>query len=142
MELKDGLVEIQLLPDIAPNHVKRIKELVIENFYDGLTFHRVIPGYMAQTGDPQGNGTGGSGQNINDEFSDYIYKRGTVGMARAMKNSGDSQFFICYDGCDHLTGQYTVFGQVISGMDYVDKITVGEPPINPDVIISLNFKAK
>ena len=106
-------MEIRLLPDLAPNHVARITELANSGFYDGIIFHRVIPGFMAQTGDPQGTGMGGSGQKLDAEFTDYEYRVGTVGMARSMNpNSGDSQFFICFDGCGHLTGQYTVWGQV------------------------------
>lgn len=105
-------------------------------FYDGIIFHRVIEGFMAQTGDPLGNGTGGSGKNLKAEFSDYKYKYGTVGMARSSNpDSGDSQFFICFDGCDHLTGQYTVWGQVETGMKVVEKIEIGEPPSKPDQII-------
>ena len=121
-----GKVEIQLLPDRAPGHVKRIKQLVGEQFYDGIKFHRVIPGFMAQTGDPKGNGTGGSNYpDLNAEFTDYVYRRGTVGAARtANPNSANSQFFICFNdsGCKHLTKKYTVWGQVISGMDHVDNI--------------------
>ena len=135
-----GEIVIKFLPDIAPVHVARIIELVKTGFYDGIIFHRVIPGFMAQTGDPQGNGTGGSGQKLNAEFSDYEYTYGTVGMARAMDpNSGDSQFFICFDGCDHLTGQYTVWGQVETGMDVLEKINAGEPPSNPDKIINASI---
>ena len=136
LKLKDGEVKIELFEDVAPNHVKRIKELVQTGFYDGIIFHRVIPGFMAQTGDPQGNGTGGSGKNLKAEFSPYKYKYGTVGMARSSNpDSGDSQFFICFNGCSHLTGQYTVWGQVEKGMDIVEEIEVGEPPSNPDKII-------
>ena len=106
IETSKGKVVIETLPKIAPNHVKRIKQLVKSEFYDGLVFHRVIEGFMAQTGDPDGNGTGGSGKNLKAEFSDYEYKYGTVGMARSMSpDSGDSQFFICFNGCSHLTGQ-------------------------------------
>lgn len=131
-----GEVIINLMPEIAPVHVARIVELVKSGFYDGIIFHRIIPGFMAQTGDPKGNGTGGSGTNLKAEFSDYKYKYGTVGMARSMNpDSGDSQFFICFDGCGHLTGQYTVWGQVETGMEVVEKIEIGEPPSNPDQII-------
>ena len=113
LDTTKGQVEIRMLPDLAPNHVARITELATSGFYDGVIFHRVIPGFMAQTGDPDGTGMGGSGQKLDAEFSDYEYKLGTVGMARAMNpNSGDSQFFICFDGCGHLTGQYTVWGPV------------------------------
>jgi peptidylprolyl isomerase len=124
---KSAVVEIELLPKLAPGHVERIKKLARAKFYDGIVFHRVIPGFMAQTGDPDGNGTGGSDMpDLKAEFSGYTYKRGTVGAARtANPDSANSQFFICFDdsGCAHLTGQYTVWGQVISGMEHVDKIT-------------------
>ena len=137
LETSQGQVEIKLLPDLAPNHVARITELVESGFYDGIVFHRVIPGFMAQTGDPTGTGMGGSGKNLDAEFSDYEYREGTVGMARAMSpNSADSQFFICFEGCGHLTGQYTVWGQVESGMKVVEKLAIGEPPSDPDQIIS------
>jgi peptidylprolyl isomerase len=143
IETSQGNVIIETLPKIAPNHVKRIKELVKKGFYDGIIFHRVISGFMAQTGDPDGNGTGGSGKNLKAEFSDYEYKYGTVGMARSMNpDSGDSQFFICFDGCSHLTGQYTVWGQVVSGMESVEKLAVGEPPRNPDKMISVRLGKK
>jgi len=143
IETSQGNVVIETLPKIAPNHVKRIKELVKTGFYDGIIFHRVIEGFMAQTGDPDGNGTGGSGQNLKAEFSDYEYKYGTVGMARSMNpDSGDSQFFICFDGCSHLTGQYTAWGQVTSGMEAVEKLAVGEPPRNPDKMISVRLGKK
>lgn len=132
-----GEVRIALLETLAPKHVARISQLAKEGFYDGIIFHRVIPGFMAQTGDPTGTGTGGSGQNLKAEFTSYAYKRGTVGMARAASpDSGDSQFFICYDGCGHLTGQYTAWGQVESGMEVVDAIAPGQPPAQPDKIIS------
>ena len=143
IETSQGNVVIETLPKVAPNHVKRIKELVKTGFYDGIIFHRVIEGFMAQTGDPDGNGTGGSGQNLKAEFSDYEYKYGTVGMARSMNpDSGDSQFFICFDGCSHLTGQYTVWGQVTSGMEAVEKLAIGEPPRNPDKMISVRLGKK
>jgi peptidylprolyl isomerase len=136
-ETSQGQVEVKLLPDIAPNHVARISQLVSEGFYDGIVFHRVIPGFMAQSGDPTGTGMGGSGVKLDAEFSDYEYRYGTVGMARSMSpNSADSQFFICFDGCTHLTGQYTVWGQVENGMDAVEKLAAGEPPATPDQIIS------
>ncbi len=132
-----GEVIINLMPEIAPVHVARIVELVKSGFYDGVIFHRIIPGFMAQTGDPKGNGTGGSGTNLKAEFSDYKYINGTVGMARTMDpNSADSQFFICFDGCGHLTGQYTVWGQVETGMEVVEALNVGEPPADPDKILS------
>ena len=143
IETSQGNVIIEMLPKIAPNHVKRIRELVKKDFYDGIIFHRVIAGFMAQTGDPDGNGTGGSGKNLKAEFSDYEYKYGTVGMARSMNpDSGDSQFFICFDGCSHLTGQYTVWGQVVSGMEAVEKLAVGEPPRSPDKMISVRLGKK
>lgn len=136
-----GEIIIQLLPDIAPSHVERISELVKTRFYSDINFHRVIKGFMAQTGDPLGNGTGGSGKTIKAEFSDYKFKYGTVGMARTMDpNSADSQFFICFNGCSHLTGQYTVWGQVISGMEVVENINIGEPPNTPDKIISATLE--
>ena len=132
-----GEVIINLMPEIAPVHVARIVELVKSGFYDGVIFHRIIPGFMAQTGDPKGNGTGGSGTKLKAEFSDYKYINGTVGMARTMDpNSADSQFFICFDGCGHLTGQYTVWGQVETGMEVVEALNVGEPPADPDKILS------
>ena len=137
LETSKGEVRIALLETLAPNHVARITELASSGFYDGIIFHRVIPGFMAQTGDPTGTGMGGSGQNLKAEFTDYQYQYGTVGMARAMSpDSGDSQFFICFDGCTHLTGQYTAWGQVESGMDVVEAINVGEPPAEPDQIVS------
>ena len=137
LDTTQGQVEIKLLADLAPNHVARITELANSGFYDGVIFHRVIPGFMAQTGDPDGTGMGGSGQKIDAEFTDYQYRVGTVGMARSMNpNSGDSQFFICFDGCGHLTGQYTVWGQVERGMDNVYNIAAGEPPASPDQIVS------
>ena len=136
LETSKGEVRIALLETLAPNHVARIKELAKSGFYDGIIFHRVIPGFMAQTGDPTGTGMSGSGQNLKAEFNDYQYQYGTVGMARAMSpDSADSQFFICFDGCTHLTGQYTAWGQVESGMDVVEAINVGEPPAEPDQII-------
>ena len=137
LETSQGQVEIAFLPELAPNHVNRIAELASSGFYDGIIFHRVIPGFMAQTGDPTGTGTGGSGTNLDAEFTDYEYRVGTVGMARSSSpNSGDSQFFICFDGCGHLTGQYTVWGQVESGMEAVEKLAAGQPPAEPDQIIS------
>ena len=141
LETSKGQVEIEMKPELAPNHVARITELVTQGFYDGITFHRVIPGFMAQTGDPTGTGMGGSGENLNAEFTDYEYVEGTVGMARAMNpNSADSQFFICFEGCGHLTGQYTVWGQVTDGMDVVRKINEGQPPVEPDQIVSARIK--
>lgn len=139
LQLKSGTVVIELLPDVAPGHVERIKTLVKDGFYDGIVFHRVIDGFMAQTGDPTGTGRGGSSYpDLKAEFSNTPYKRGTLGMARTMNpDSANSQFFICFsdDGCSFLTGQYTVFGQVVSGMEFVDGIAKGEPPANPDKIV-------
>lgn len=148
MKLKSGNVVIKLRPDIAPKHVKRISALVKEGFYDGLTFHRVIPGFMAQGGDPLGNGTGGSGQNIEAEFSQEKHIRGTVSMARSQDpNSGDSQFFICFDEASWLDGQYTIWGQVVKGMEFVDKIKKGEGQNGeiigtPDKIITMKLSKK
>lgn len=142
MDLKDGRVVIQLRPDLAPKHAARIKELVRKGFYDGTVFHRVIEGFMAQGGDPTGTGTGGSGQNIPAEFSAENFSRGTVGMARAADpNSADSQFFINFVDTPHLNNQYTVVGKVVSGMEFVDKITRGEPPANPDKLIKMQVAA-
>ena len=138
IELKSGVVQIALRPDLAPKHVARVKELAKKGFYDNIKFHRVIPGFMAQTGDPTGTGGGGSGLgNLPAEFTNTPYVRGTIGAARTQNpNSADSQFFICFDdrGCAPLRNQYTVWGQVISGMEHVDRITPGEPPANPDVM--------
>jgi len=126
LDLPSGRVIIQMLPNIAPRHVARIKELTRKGFYDGLTFHRVIPGFMAQTGDPQGDGSGGSGQQLKAEFSREQHIRGTLSMARASDpNSADSQFFICFAPAPFLDGQYTVWGQVVSGMEFVDKVKAG-----------------
>jgi peptidylprolyl isomerase len=142
LDLKDGRVTIKLRPDLAPGHVARIKELAREGFYDGLLFHRVIDGFMAQTGDPQGVGTGGSGRKLKAEFSREPFKRGTVGMARAQSpDSGDSQFFIMFDDGAFLTGKYTVWGQVTAGMEFVDNIKRGEPPSNPDKIVKMQVAA-
>ena len=147
LELKSGTVTIEMKPEVAPMHVARITELVREGFYDGLTFHRVIAGFMAQTGDPLGNGTGGSGQNIDAEFNNERHLRGTLSMARASDpNSADSQFFICFEDAPHLNGQYTVWGQVVDGMEYVDTIKKGEGANGsilgePDKIISIKIKA-
>jgi peptidylprolyl isomerase len=138
IELKTGKVLIQLRPDLAPKHVERIKMLAKEKFYDNVKWHRVINGFMAQTGDPKGVGVGGSKYpDVPAEFTPEPYKRGTVGAARTQNpNSANSQFFICFNdmGCRSLTGQYTVWGQVISGMEHVDQITRGEPPATPDVM--------
>jgi peptidylprolyl isomerase len=143
LDLKDGRVVIKLMPDIAPNHVARIKELVKEGFYDGLTFHRVIDGFMAQTGDPTGTGSGGSDKaDLKAEFNDYNFGRGAIGAARTNDpDSANSQWFICFDDCSFLNKQYTVWGQVTSGMEFVDKIKRGEPPSDPDKIIKLQLAA-
>jgi peptidylprolyl isomerase len=145
LTLEGGKVEIKLFPDVAPNHVKRIKQLVRGGFYDGVVFHRVIAGFMAQTGDPTGTGMGGSGKKIDAEFSDISHKRGIVSMARtADPNSADSQFFICLADSVFLDGKYTVFGKVTKGMDLVDKIKKGDKEsgkvLTPSKIISLKIK--
>ncbi|MCE9508453.1 MAG: peptidylprolyl isomerase [Alphaproteobacteria bacterium] len=142
LDLKDGRVVIEMRPDLAPKHVARIKELVRKGFYDGQIFHRVIAGFMAQTGDPTGTGTGGSGQNIPAEFSAEPFVRGTVGAARAQDiNSADSQFFIMFDDGSFLNNNYTVWGKVTSGMEFVDNIRKGEPPVNPDKIVKMQVAA-
>ncbi len=138
MEMTHGRVVIEMLPEVAPGHVARIKELAREGFYDGVVFHRVIDGFMAQTGDPTGTGMGGSGKKLKAEFNKVPHDRGTVSMARAQDpNSGDSQFFICFDEAPFLNRQYTVWGRVIEGMDNVDKIKRGEPVTNPDKIVTM-----
>ena len=141
LELKTGTVKIKLREDLAPNHVERFKTLIGENFYDGIIFHRVIDGFMAQTGDPTGTGMGGSDYpDLRAEFSNEPFVRGTLGMARSQHpDSANSQFFICFDDARFLDGQYTVFGQVIEGMEHVDAIAKGEPPAEPDSIISLKL---
>src|SRR5271167_3242205 len=142
LETSKGPVTIQMRPDLAPQHVARIKELVREGFYDGIVFHRVIDGFMAQTGCPHGTGTGGSGKKLKAEFSKAKHVRGTVSMARAQNpDSGDSQFFICFADAPFLNGQYTVWGAVVEGMDNVDEIKRGEPVVNPDRIVSARIKA-
>ena len=146
LKLKDGDVVIEMLPEAAPNHVARIKELVRAGFYNGLKFHRVIDGFMAQTGCPYGTGTGGSGKKLKAEFNQVPHKRGTVSMARSMlPDSADSQFFICFGDCDWLNGQYTVWGEVTSGMEYVDMIKKGSGAngsvLDPDEIISMEVIA-
>jgi peptidylprolyl isomerase len=138
LETSKGPVVIALRPDLAPKHVARIKELAGQGFYNGLKFHRVIDGFMAQTGCPQGTGTGGSGKKLVAEFSNEKHVRGTVSMARAQNpDSGDSQFFICFAESPWLNRQYTVWGQVVEGMDNIDKIAKGEPPREPDQIVSM-----
>jgi cyclophilin family peptidyl-prolyl cis-trans isomerase len=142
METTKGPVTIALRPDLAPQHVARIKELARKGFYDGIVFHRVIDGFMAQTGDPTGTGMGGSGKKLKAEFTKEPHKRGTVSMARASDpNSGDSQFFICFADARFLDGQYTVWGEVTAGMDNVDKIKRGEPVKDPDKIVSMKVAA-
>ena len=137
-----GQVIIRMTPDIAPNHIIRIKELVRQKFYDGIVFHRVVEGFMAQTGDPKGDGTGGSGQNIEAEFNRMPHVRGTLSMARANEeNSADSQFFICFDRAPDLDEKYTVWGRVVRGMDHVDMIPLGVPAENPGKIIKLRVAA-
>ena len=145
MDLKDGRVVIELRPDLAPKHVQRIKKLVKEGFYDGLTFHRVITGFMAQTGDPKGDGTGGSKYpDLPAEFTPTPFKRGAVGAARSGNpNSANSQFFICLEDASHLNGNYTVWGQVTEGMQLVDHIKKGAGAngqvFNPDKIIKMQL---
>ena len=145
LDLEYGRVVIEMKPEMAPKHVARIKELVREGFYDGFVFHRVIDGFMAQTGDPKGDGTGGTGQNIPAEFNDGVHVRGAVSMARASNiNSADSQWFIVLDQSDFLNGQYTYWGQVLSGMEFVDQIRKGDPNNNgsvpyPDRIVQLRL---
>jgi peptidylprolyl isomerase len=142
LETTQGKVAIETRPDLAPNHVARIKQLVREGFYDGIVFHRVIEGFMAQTGCPHGTGTGGSGQKLKAEFNREPHVRGTVSMARAQDpNSGDSQFFICFGDARFLDNQYTVWGKVVEGMENVDKIKRGEPVQNPDKIIKATIAA-
>jgi peptidylprolyl isomerase len=144
IELKTGRVLIRLRPDLAPRHVERAKALARQGFYNGLKFHRVIDGFMAQTGDPKGDGTGGSSlPDLPAEFKASVpFKRGSVGAARSNNpNSANSQFFICYDGCGHLTGQYTLWGEVIEGMEHVDKVARGSPPRNPHVMLKVYLLA-
>src|SRR5215468_1961136 len=143
IETTKGPVTVELRPDLAPNHVARIKELAREGFYDGVVFHRVIDGFMAQTGDPTGTGTGGSGQKLKAEFSREPHTRGTVSMARSQSpDSGDSQFFICFADSPWLNGQYTVWGKVVEGMENIDKIKRGEPVADPDRIVSARMAAQ
>jgi len=142
LETTQGKVVIATRPDLAPGHVARIKELVRDGFYDGIVFHRVIEGFMAQTGCPKGTGTGGSGKKLAAEFNREPHVRGTVSMARAQDpNSGDSQFFICFDDAPFLNNQYTVWGKVTEGMENVDKIKRGEPVANPDKIVKATIAA-
>jgi len=143
MDMTHGRVVIELRPDLAPKHVERIKKLVRENFYDGIVFHRVIDGFMAQTGCPRGTGTGGSSYpDLPAEFNAEPHVRGICSMARAQSpNSANSQFFICFDDATFLDKKYTVWGRVIEGMDNVDKIKRGEPVRNPDRINTLRVAA-
>jgi peptidylprolyl isomerase len=143
IETSKGPVVIQLRPDLAPRHVERIKTLARDGFYDGIVFHRVIDGFMAQTGCPQGRGTGSSDlPNLPAEFNAEPHVRGVCSMARSSNpNSANSQFFICFDDASFLDKQYTVWGKVIEGMDNVDKIAKGEPPQNPDKMIKVRVAA-
>ncbi len=141
LDLEWGRVTIELRPDLAPGHCARIRELAGEGFYDGIVFHRVIDGFMAQTGDPTGTGMGGSDKgNLRAEFSKAPFDRGVVGAARSQNpNSADSQFFIMLDEGHFLNGQYTVWGKVVDGMDHVDRIAKGEPPKKPDKIVKMSL---
>ena len=143
IETTKGKIVIALRPDLAPLHVARVKELAAKGFYDGVIFHRVIPGFMAQTGDPTGTGTGGSDlPDLKAEFTDTPYVRGTIGAARTGNpNSANSQFFITFGDASFLNGQYTVWGQVVEGMDVVDKINAGEPPANPDKMTKVTVES-
>jgi peptidylprolyl isomerase len=146
LDAPQGRVTIELRPDLAPNHVARIKELARSGFYDGLKFHRVIEGFMAQTGDPRGDGTGGSGKNLKAEFNAANFLRGTCGMARANDpDSGDSQFFICFEPAPFLDGKYTIWGQVTAGMEAIDAIKRGQGQsgavTNPDQIVRMQVAA-
>jgi len=147
LDVPAGRVVIETRPDLAPNTVARIKELVRRGFYDGIAFHRVISGFMAQTGDPRGDGTGGSGQKLKAEFSQAHHVRGTVSMARAQDpDSADSQFFICFAPAPFLDGKYTIWGQVTSGMEFVDAIKKGDADrngtvANPDRIVKMQVAA-
>ena len=148
LDLKDGRVVIELYPEIAPGHVERIKTLARKGFYNGVVFHRVIEGFMAQTGDPTGTGMGGSDlPDLKAEFNDTKHMRGTLSMARSSSpNSANSQFFICFDDAEFLNGQYSVWGQVVEGMEFVDMIKMGNKLDNgsvkdPDKIISMRIAA-
>ncbi len=143
LETSKGMVTIALRPDLAPGHVARIKELAREGFYDGIVFHRVIAGFMAQTGCPKGTGTGNSKKpDLKAEFNAEPHVRGTCSMARtSAPNSANSQFFICFGDASFLNRQYTVWGQVTEGMDAIDALAKGEPPKNPDRIISMRVAA-
>ena len=147
LDVPAGRVVIELRPDLAPQTVAHIKELTKKGFYDGLKFHRVIPGFMAQTGDPQGNGAGGSGQTVKAEFTSTHFLRGSLGLARTDDpDSGDSQFFICFQPAAFLDGKYTLFGQVTKGMEFVDAIKKGDAQrngtvSNPDRIVKMQIAA-
>ena len=147
LDVPAGRVVIELRPDLAPGHVARIKELARRGFYDGIAFHRVIPGFMAQTGDPRGDGTGGSGKKLKAEFNSAKHVRGTASMARAQSpDSADSQFFICFKPAAFLDGKYTVWGQVVSGMEHIDAIKKGDEADNgavdePDRIVRMQVAA-
>jgi peptidylprolyl isomerase len=147
LDLPAGRVVVELRPDLAPVTVARIKELARAHFYDGLKFHRVIDGFMAQTGDPRGDGSGGSGKNLKAEFNSARFVRGSLGMARTNDpNSADSQFFICFAPAPFLNGQYTLFGQVTAGMEYIDALKKGEKSqnglvANPDKIVRMQVAA-
>ena len=139
LTLETGDVTIRLRPDLAPNHVARLVELADSGFYDGILFHRVIPGFMAQAGCPHGRGTGGSKlPDLKQEFSAEPHVRGTCSMARTSNpDSANSQFFICFDDATFLDRQYTVWGEVIEGMDLIDALPKGEPPRSPDKIVQM-----
>jgi peptidylprolyl isomerase len=143
VETTKGAFVIRLRPDLAPNHVARAKELARESFYDGTPFHRVIDGFMAQGGDPTGTGRGGSSKpDLAAEFTNTNYGRGTIGAARTDDpNSANSQFFICFQDCSFLNGDYTVWGEVVDGMNVVDALAKGEPPANPDTIVTVRVAA-
>ena len=142
IETTKGRVTVEMRPDLAPAHVARIKGLARKGFYDGVVFHRVIEGFMAQTGDPTGSGMGGSGQKLKAEFNKEPHMRGTVSMARAQSpDSADSQFFIVFDDASFLDNKYTVWGRVIDGMENVDKINRGEPPASPDKMLTVRVAA-
>ncbi len=143
IDLPHGRVVIELKPELAPNHVARMKELAREGFYDNTPFHRVIEGFMAQGGDPTGTGTGGSKKpDLRAEFSDAPHRRGGCSMARSSNpNSDNSQFFICFTDCTFLDGQYTLWGQVVEGMEFVDKLKRGEPVPDPDRIVKMQVAA-
>lgn len=141
IDLPTGRVTVQMRPDVAPGHVARVKELVRRNFYDGLVFHRVIEGFMAQTGDPEGTGAGGSDlPDLKAEFNNLPHLRGTVSMARTNDpDSANSQFFIMFSRMSTLDGQYTVWGRVTDGMEHVDQINRGEPPMEPTPIVKMTL---